>query len=414
MAEIESVLQIPNQETPSEENLLVGHLRRIEDDRAGNYAIHVHMSELRPHYRQPHYLRVASRAFDSLVINFDVTLYSLTNTDMVLVCHEVPVEEIDPPLYKLRALFNEDPLTFGEEGSLDDRFTTWYDLAQPADFSTFISVAEELEKEALADNRKAGDSRQQEMAGVPLDPTNLTAITARLQGIRIADLIRQQTAVVIRPDAKGDILFRETYVAMSELQKRIAPSVNLFANPWLFQYLTETLDRRVLSVIAQRDMSTMKDAISLNLNIGTVLSPGFQNFHEKARDVSDKFIIEMQTIDIFSDMSSFDFARDWLRDNGYRVLIDGLNPLSLQFFDPGMLGGDFVKISWNRESIRGENEERLDELREVVANADKTRVVLARVDSEEAVNWGLSLGIQRFQGHYVDKIVDAMNTKGII
>ena len=113
-------------------------------------------------------------------------------------------------------------------------------------------------------------------------------------------------------------------------------------------------------------------------------------------------------------MSSFDFARDWLRDNGYRVLIDGLNPLSLQFFDPGMLGGDFVKISWNRESIRGENEERLDELREVVANADKTRVVLARVDSEEAVNWGLSLGIQRFQGHYVDKIVDAMNTKGII
>ena len=174
MAEIESVLQIPNQETPSEENLLVGHLRRIEDDRAGNYAIHVHMSELRPHYRQPHYLRVASRAFDSLVINFDVTLYSLTNTDMVLVCHEVPVEEIDPPLYKLRALFNEDPLTFGEEGSLDDRFTTWYDLAQPADFSTFISVAEELEKEALADNRKAGDSRHQEMARVPLDPTNLT------------------------------------------------------------------------------------------------------------------------------------------------------------------------------------------------------------------------------------------------
>ena len=414
MAEIDTALQIPNQEAPSEVSLLVGHLRRIEDDRAGNYAIHIHMSELRPHYRQPHYLRVASRAFDALVINFDVTLYSLTNTDLVLICHEAPVEEIDPPLYKLRALFSEDPLTFGEEGSLDDRFTTWYDLSQPADFSTFLSVAEEMETDSLDLTRKAGEGRQQAMAGAPLDPSNLTAINARLQDIRIADLIRQQTAVVIRPDAEGEVLFRENYVAMDELQKRIAPGINLFANPWLFQYLSETLDRRILSVIAQRDMKGMKEAISLNLNIATILSPGFQNFHEKAREASEKIIIEMQTIDIFSDMSGFAYARDWLRDNGYRVLIDGLNPLSLQFFDPGLLGGDFVKISWNRESIHGEHDERIDELREVVKNADKTRVVLARVDSDEAVNWGLSLGIQRFQGHYVDKIVDAMTVKGII
>jgi len=414
MAEIDSALQIPNQEAPSEENLLVGHLRRIEDDRAGNYAIHIHISELRPNYRQPHYLRVASRAFDTLLIGFEVTLYSLLNTDKVLICSEVPVEEIDPSLYKLRTLFNEDPLTFGEEGSLDDRFTTWYDLSQPADFATLLSVAEELESESLGFKHKAGEGRQKAMAGAPLDPTNLTAINARLQGIRIADLIRQQTAVVILPDAKGEILFRETYVAMSELQKRIAPSVNLFANPWLFQHLTETLDRRVLSVIAQRDMNKITETISLNLNVGTVLSPGFQNFHKKARDVSEKFIIEMQTIDIFSDMGSYSFARDWLRDNGYRVLIDGLNSLSLQFFDPGLLGGDFVKISWSREPVRSENDERIEELRDVVANADKNRVILARVDSEEAVNWGLALGIQRFQGHYVDKILAAMSAKGII
>ena len=414
MAEIESALQIPNQEAPSEVSLLVGHLRRIEDDRAGNYAIHIHMSDLRPHYRQPHHLRVASRAFDALVINFDVTLYSLTNTDLVLICHEVPVEEIDPPLHKLRALFSEDPLTSGEEGSLDDRFTTWYDLAQPADFSTFLSVAEEMETESLDLTRKAGGGRQKAMAEAPLDPTNLTAINARLRDIRIADLIRQQTAVVIRPDAKGEALFRENYVAMDELQKRIAPGINLFANPWLFQYLSETLDRRILSVIAQRDMKGMKEAISLNLNIATILSPGFQNFHDKAREASEKIIIEMQMIDVFSDMVGFAFARDWLRDNGYRVLIDGLNPLSLQFFDPGLLGGDFVKISWGTESIHGEHDEPIDELREVVENADNTRVVLGRVDSEEAMNWGLALGIQRFQGYYVDKIIDAMTVKGII
>ena len=36
----------------------------------------------------------------------------------------------------------------------------------------------------------------------PLDPTNLTAINARLQGIRIADLIRQQTAVVMMREGR--------------------------------------------------------------------------------------------------------------------------------------------------------------------------------------------------------------------
>lgn len=414
MAEAEAVLQMPNQQAPSEESLLLGHARRIEDNRAGFYAVHIHLSGLRAHYRQPHYLRVAARALDALVINFDATLYNLANADMVLVCHDLPVEEVDPPLYKLRALFSEDPLTQGEEGSLDDRFTTWYDLSLPTDFSSFLALVEELEQAAVERSRKSGDGRQQAMAGVPLDPTNLSAINARLQGTRIADLIHQQTAIVIHPDAKGDVLFREHYVAMRELKKRIAPGVNLFGSPWLFQYLTETLDRRVLSVMAQRKFDESEDAISLNLNIATVLSPGFQNFHDKVREHAAKVVIEMQTIDVFSDMGGFGYARDWLRENGYRVLIDGLNPLSLQFFDPATLGGDFVKIGWGAELVGGVAEDRMAEMRETIEGANKESVILARVDSEEAVVWGLELGIRRFQGRYIDTIVAKMREKGII
>lgn len=413
MAEAEAVQHIPNQEAPSEESLLLGHARRIEDNRAGFYAVHVHLSGLRPHYRQPHYLRVAGRAFDALVINFDATLYNLANADMVLVCHDVPVEEVDPPLYKLRALFNEDPLTQGEEGSLDDRFTTWYDLSLPTDFSSFLALAEELEQAAVERHKKAAE-RPQAMAGIPLDPTNLSAINARLQGLRISDLIRQQTAVVIHPGGKGDVLFREHYVAMSELQKRIAPGVNLFGSPWLFQYLTETLDRRMLSVLAQRSFEELKEPISLNLNITTVLSPGFQTFHDRAREHAAKVVIEMQIIDVFSDMGGFGYARDWLQEHGYRVLIDGLSALSLQFFDPGSLGADFIKVGWGVELMGGLPEERMEEMRDAVTAANKESVILARVDSEEAVVWGLELGVRRFQGRYIDTIVDKMRDKGII
>ena len=41
-------------------------------------------------------------------------------------------------------------------------------------------------------------------------------------------------------------------------------------------------------------------------------------------------------------------------------------------------------------------------------------MILARADSEDAIKWALGLGIQRFQGHFIDRVVDAMITKGII
>lgn len=417
MAEIDSALQIPNQEAPSEVSLLVGHLRRIEDDRAGNYAIHVHMSELRPHYRQPHYLRVASRAFDALVINFDVTLYSLTNTDMVLICHEAPVEEIDPPLYKLRALFSEDPLTFGEEGSLDDRFTTWYDLAQAADFGSFLAAAEGLVAAAEDRAKKAreeGDSPHGAMHGEALTPGNLTEVNGRLQGVRIEDLIHQQSAVEVFSGGKGDVVFQEHFVSMFNLRQRIAPEINIFSDAWLFQYLTETVDRRILSVLAQSDFVAMRDDFSVNLNIATVLSPGFQSFHEKARKHASRVVIEIQIIDIFADFPAFTSARDWLQGHGYRVLIDGLNPLALQFFDPGILSADFVKVAWNPEFLAGIPDERVTDMRQAVESVGSHGMILSRADSEAAVEWALGLGIQRFQGHFIDRVVDAMITKGII
>ena len=53
-------------------------------------------------------------------------------------------------------------------------------------------------------------------------------------------------------------------------------------------------------------------------------------------------------------------------------------------------------------------------MRDVVEHAGSESVILAHVDSEDAIKWGLELGIRRYQGRYVDTIVDAMLEKGII
>ncbi len=103
-----------------------------------------------------------------------------------------------------------------------------------------------------------------------------------------------------------------------------------------------------------------------------------------------------------------------MRDNGYQVLIDGLNPLSFQFFSPNLLEPDYVKVSWSQEFLGDVPKEKTAEIRKHVEETGQNKIVLSRVDSDEAILWGLQVGIRRFQGHYTDVMVEKMKAKGII
>ena len=204
MADIGIASTLPDDEAQSEESLLLDQAKRIGEAPKDYFAIHVHLSELRPQYRQPHYIRIAARSFDNLASTHEATLYILGNADMVLICRDVPVNEIDAPVLKLRTLFSEDPLTFGAEGSLDDRFTTWYDLAESSDFVSFLATVEDLAaaaEERLQKAREADTGAHGAMRGEALTPTNLTDVNTRLQGVRIDDLIHRQSVVEVHPGA---------------------------------------------------------------------------------------------------------------------------------------------------------------------------------------------------------------------
>ena len=393
-----------------EESLLLNRLKRVEANPTGVYAIHLHLSKLRSINRQPHFIKIAARTFDPLTENFEATVFPLHNADLVVICRNVPVDDADSAIDKVRSLFGEDPLLSAQDGAFEDNFSTWYDLSQPEDFSSFVSIANDLAVEAQRTRQQQDETEEVEDKdlGEPLGAMNLAAINQKLQGTRVADLIREQTCLLMGPGGPGEIVFRENFVSMTELKKRIAPDVNLFASPWLFQYLTETLDKRMLAVLSNRDIEGLANPLSLNLNIGTILSRDFQKFHQAMGKNTSKIIIEMQVIDIFADMSAFGYARDTLQERGYRVLVDGLSPLSLQFFNPGDLQSDFVKINWGAEFEGDTDATRIAQMRDVVTSTGKDSVILARVDTEEAVKWGLALGVSRFQGFFIDDLMDKL------
>ena len=226
--------------------------------------------------------------------------------------------------------------------------------------------------------------------------------------MRVADMIKRQACLQVSPGGGGELVFFELFIGMTEIKERVAPDINLFASPWLFQYLTETLDRRLLAVLVEEDFDEVTEPLSINLNISTVLSREFQNLHRAVNGNMSKVVVEFQIIDIFADMKSYTYARDFLQERGYRVVVDGLNPLSLQYFEPADLKSDFIKISWGPEFTGDEEASRLAEIKKVVDKAGKETMILARVDSEKAVKWGLNIGISRFQGFFIDKLVQVI------
>lgn len=398
----------------SEESLLLDHLRRLERTRVGCCAVHCHLSDLQAPYRKAHFIRIAARSFDTLINNFEATLYVLANSDMALICRNVRVEDIDTAIFKLRALFAEDPLTEEDPADGVDRFTTWYDLAESTDFTAFEELIGHLEADARERQDAEAEANARQDTTTPLDSAVLVQLERRLQPLRLSDTIRQQPAVDVRPGRGQRILFKEHYVAMSELKQRIAPDVDLFASPWLFHYLTDILDKRMLAVVGRMNLGERSDAISLNLHVGTVMSPEFQVFNDQIAPHADKMVVEFQLVDVIADMGAFLYAKKWLREQGYRILIDGLYPMALQFFDPGMLEPDFVKINWSPDTKDDIRDLQIAELRDMINYIGPDKMVLARAESEDAIRWGLSLGVSRFQGFFVDKLVDRMAKKGLL
>ena len=75
-------------------------------------------------------------------------------------------------------------------------------------------------------------------------------------------------------------------------------------------------------------------AISLNLRLATLLSPEFLKFdHEFRRAAAAPVIVELQLIDIFAELGAYLFIREFVRDRGYPICIDGLHHLHLPPID---------------------------------------------------------------------------------
>lgn len=395
-----SVYQPPGTpEVVTQESLLFATAERVGRIRDGRVAVHLHLSKLRPHNRQDSHLRIALRMLDPLVQFYRAQLFMLSNSDIVILCKDVKPTEMDNLIYRLRGLFSKDPLTYADSGDGRDRFYTWYDLE--SDYATFLDLTRRLHEEA----RRRMRERQTTTVAPPIEPRGLHEVLGKLANIDLAGLVRRQTCIELTERNRAIVAFQEFYVAMAELQRGVAPDLNLMGNRWLFQHLSQVLDQRVLASIANTDFHTLPPAVSVNLNISTTFSPAFRAFEKYLTSHGMKLVIEAQVLDVFADLGSYFYARDQLRERGHVILLDGVTALALQFMDATQFGADLIKLFWSPDFMDAGMGV---EVRDGISQIGVEKLVLGRCDSEAAIQWGLDVGVLRFQGRYVDAMQSAM------
>jgi hypothetical protein len=383
-------------ETVTRESLLLAAVERAGRYREGRLAVQIHLSALRPQNRQEGHLRIALRMLEPMVNAYRGQMFLLSNSDIVFLLKDANVTDVGNMVFKLRALFSKDPVTFADSGDGVDRFCSWFELDSP-DYEAFLGHVREAAAAAQAKAREIGEAAQK-----PLDARALGDILNRIIGLDLAGCVRRQSAIIVNP-TNATVLFQEFFIAMAELQRLLAPDLNLLGNRWLFQHLSQTLDQKVLTALHEVKLRLRPEAFNLNLNIATVLGPVLEAFARGEAD-GTAVTVEFQVLDVLADAKGFYAARQRLQEAGHRVALDGLNELTLQFMDVAQVGADLHKITWSPE-LRGA--EHGAAVGRVLRALPADKLLLARCDSEAAINWGLENGVQRFQGRYVDAMLAA-------
>ncbi|GAB6052636.1 EAL domain-containing protein [Magnetospira thiophila] len=394
---------------PSQESLFLDYVQRLDDHKQGRLMIHIHMSALRPYNRRDHHLRIAANSFETLVKSLQGQLFTLSNSDMLLIFRKDALHDVETSVVKLRFMFGDDPLLV-KNGDEEDRFCSWYDA--DSQYQEILDLAKGMvdqertrEAKVVVEEETKAALRVKQERGEPITPKLLASLEEGLLRADLSNMVRRQYASAIVGSGAPLPVFSELFISIRDLREAMMPGVDLTSNRWLFQHLTSILDRRILSLLNKTDQITLSGDISFNLNIATLLSQEFLAFDDAVTaSRRGTMVVELQQIDIFQDLGAFMFAREFIKDRGYRLCIDGLRRDTIGLIDREGLGADMVKLIWTPD-MATEDADEMAQLRDLIDHAGGDRVVLCRCDTRQSVDFGQALGISVFQGRYVENLI---------
>lgn len=394
---------------PSSEALLLDYSERLAKYLPGRRAVHVHLSKLLPVNRREHHLRMAASAFDPLVRRAQGQNFRLSNGDIVVVVKDVPVAEIDDVVLRLRYMFGDDPLVHAaDEGKNPFKFCDWYDLE--LQYPSFLAKAQVLNRqsqERKEAERIAALAPAAAVPKTPLDPARLSKLDPFVATADVKPLLRRKAVVELPAGGGVKPIATELLVSLDLLGQRTLPDVDLRADRALLAYLSQQLDRRLLTVLSEAEASVPLPTW-IRFSLKTLMSQDFIAVDDKLRVVSRKTMVALiRWDDALGDVTSFLFVRDFLKARHWQVALDGLSAANYALIDRETLEPDFFKLDWDANAADATPSKRRAAFLDALEQTRPGGVVLSECQSPDAITFGRSVGISLFQGRAADSLLQA-------
>jgi EAL domain-containing protein (putative c-di-GMP-specific phosphodiesterase class I) len=400
----------------TDEEALLAELARVKrsEDIQFRYGVVIAMNSPAWFSRRRENFQQILQALRSLLGQADSGVYAMHNFNIVLLFrrdHRYHLENFDADL---KTILRQYASAAGiEEGQAQDAYELFPLKDQLADFDAII--------QKIADDYRAFQERRSRLLnkagtalttaqGQPLTAASLAKLEDLLRKADITGFLKSQMCCAVTQGEPLRTFFREVFVGVHDLRQMVAPRNDLRMVKPLFQQLTRTMDQRVLRAMFDGFVTRQSGNVSINLNIQTVMSFAFREFDTRIANFIPKsqIIIEIPRFDVFWDYAEYLTACEFLRNAGYRVLLDGVTLDVLAMFSRAEMGADFIKVLFRPERV---NEWREAGVAEKVAGAEAGRLIMARCETAEALELGQAVGIRLFQGFHIDSMLRDPNRR---
>lgn len=372
---------------------------------AGHFGFHIYLSQLKPHNKQPHYLRPAMQKLEGILRDKQPAVFNLANGDAVVVAADLNQPMADQIMQRLKRMLPNDPLT--KQVSLDGRqFYQLYNLG--ADYESFKADMEEIAAgDTMQMKYKHVDDSGEEIAVYTTQASLdvLVTLESALKQADVSNFLRRQSICFMEDDMTVHPLSMEYYLSIQDIEKTLNTECDIQSNTWLFRHLTSILDKRMLPRVLESIKLGKQQIYNINLSLPSILGRSFHRFHDAVKGVQKSITIEIDMLEIIANPGGFQFIKDYLKDRGYMISIDCVPYSAHKMVEFSSLEHDQLKLIWSDDFVEGLLDGGRKKFSNWLGKHDREKIVLCRCDSENALEVGMSLGIHRFQGRTIDSML---------